>query len=239
MPYVEIVDLLTHNVRRLGIVPDNSARFAILGEKGPILHLTHLGCRTDIPERHFTVRSRRAFASEEIHLVGFGGVLMFLPGGKHSETAIDALRAMPAMGMKPCHIVDAGATPRVPNEIAATVRRYSLDDFCLRHPSERIVDAEIAPEHLREQATETRQGLRVRRSCRPSADDLGNRRQIQADDAILKKPDAIAFEQSRSDGPERREQKGPRPVRRLPAKAAIEIRPDGNMEHTVGAQLGS
>ena len=109
------------------------------------------------------------------------------------------------MGMKLRHVVDAGAAPGVPDEVAATVRRYSFDDFCLRRPDERIVDTEVAAEHRREQALEPRQGLRMRRSCRPGADDLGNRWQIQADHAILEKTDTVATEHSRGNDSERRE----------------------------------
>ena len=76
----------------------------------------------------------------------------------------------------------------------------------------------------------------MRRSCRPGADDLGNRWQIQADHAILEKTDAVATEHSRGDDPKRREKKRPCPVGRLPAEAAIEFYPDGNMERTVGAE---
>ena len=76
----------------------------------------------------------------------------------------------------------------------------------------------------------------MRRSCRPGADDLGNRWQIQADHAVLEKTDAVSTEHSRGDDPERREKKRPCPVGRLFAEASNEIRPDGNMKHTVGAE---
>ena len=233
---IKVEYTLCHNIRRFGEVPNNPARLAVPGEEGRVLHPINHGRRADIPERHFTVRSRRTFVSEEINLVSFGGILVFLTGGKHCKTAIDALRALPTMGMKLRHVVNAGAAPGVPDEVAATVRRYSFDDFCLPRPGERIVDTEVAAEHRREQALEPRQGLRMRRSCRPGADDLGNRGQIQADHAILEKTDAVAAEHSRGDDTERREKKRSCPVGRLPAEADIEIRPDGNMEHTVGAE---
>ena len=134
---IKVEDALCHNIRRFGEVPNNPARLAVPGEEGSVLHPIHHGRRADIPERHFTVRSRRTFVGEEINLVGFGGILVFLTGGKHCKTAIDALRALPAMRMKRRHVADAGAAPGVPDEAAATVLRNSFDDFCLRRPGER------------------------------------------------------------------------------------------------------
>ena len=116
---MELKDTLGDRVCRLPEIVDNPARLAVPGEEGRVLHPINHGRRADIPERHFTVRSGRTFVGEEINLVGFGGILVFLTGGKHCKTAIDALRALPAMGMKPRHVADAGAAPGIPDEVAA------------------------------------------------------------------------------------------------------------------------
>ena len=84
---IKVEDTLCHNIRRFGEVPDNPARLAVPGEKGSVFHLIHHGRRADIPERHFTIRSRRTFVGEEINLVGFGGIIVFLTGGKHCKNA--------------------------------------------------------------------------------------------------------------------------------------------------------
>ena len=86
-----------------------------------VRHPVNVGGRPDKGERHFPIRPGRTRAHEKVHFVGFRRVLMFLPGGEHCETAIDALGTLPTMGMKSRHIVHAGAAPRVPYQIAVSV----------------------------------------------------------------------------------------------------------------------
>ena len=119
---------------------------------------------------------------------------MFLPSSEDRETAIYTLRALAAMGMKLRHTVDADAAPRVSDQIAAPVCRYPLDDFRLRSPTERIVYVKGATENLGKHATKARQDLWVSGSGCSSADDLGNRWQVQAHHAVLEKTDAVSVE---------------------------------------------
>ena len=72
---------------------------------------------------------------------------MFLPGGEDRETAIETLRASPAVGVKFRHVVDTRAAPSVPDQITAPVSRNPFDDFRLRHPSERVVYVKAATEN--------------------------------------------------------------------------------------------
>src|SRR5215469_13457353 len=139
MPPVEIKDARSHGVRRLCKIPHYSANLAVMHKERDIRHLADTRGRTNKGERHLPVRSCRMLPREEFDLVGFCRILMPLSCSEHRKTAIDALRAMPAMRMKRRHVVDAGAAPRVPDQIAAHVCRYPIDNFRLRHPNERIL----------------------------------------------------------------------------------------------------
>lgn len=68
------------------------------------------------------------------------------------------------------------------------------------------------------------------------ADDLGDRRQIEARHTVLEEIDAIEIEQPCRHGSEGCKQKGSSPVRRFPAEVPIQIRPDRDVEHAIGAE---
>jgi hypothetical protein len=87
--------------------------------------------------------------------------------------------------MKLGHIVDAGAASRMPDQIAAIIRCYPFDSFGLGQPDKRIVEGEGLTENSGKDATKPRQNLRMSGSRCPSANNLSNRRQVQADHAIL------------------------------------------------------
>ena len=140
------------------------------------------------------------------------------------------------MGMQHRHVVDAGAASRVSDQIAAPICRYPFDDLRLCQPNERIVYIERATEDVGKQAAKARQNLWMRGSGSTSADDLGNRRQVEADHAIFENSRVISAKEPRSHRSKGGKQKGPGPVCQLLAKIAIESRPYRNMEHAVGAE---
>ena len=220
MPSMEIEDAAGHRVRGFREKPDDAARFAVVCKEGDVRHFIESRGRTDKSERHFPVRFRWTFTQKEIDVVRFRRVLMFLPRGEDRETAIETLRASSAMGMKDRHVVDTGAAPSVPDQITAPVHGYPFDDFRLRHPSERVVYVKGAIENPAKHATKARQRLWMCCSGCLSADDLGDRWQVEADNAILEEGNAVLIKQPRRYRPECRKQKGSRSVRRLPAEVS-------------------
>ena len=63
-----------------------------------------------------------------------------------------------------------------------------------------------------------------------SADNLGNRWQVQALIAVLEKSDAVPAKQLRRDCSECRKQKGSRPVRQLLTELPVESCPDRDVK---------
>ena len=98
------------------------------------------------------------------------------------------------MGMKVCHVVDAGTASRMPDQAAASIRCYLFDDIGLGQPGKRIVQGKRLTERRGKNAAKARQRLRMRGSGCPSADNLPNRGQVQTDHAILEKKDTVFAE---------------------------------------------
>jgi hypothetical protein len=204
-----------------------------------VSHLISVGSRPDVGQRHFPVGSRLTFAHEEIDFVGFGWIVGMLPCGDHREAAIDALRALAAMRMQHRHVMDARATPRVSDQIAAPVSRYPFDHLRFSQPHKWVTNIEGTTKDTSKQEPKSRQNLRMRGSASASANNLGNQWQIEADDPVFKDAELISAQELRRHRSEGREQKRPSPVRELLAEIAIQSRPYGDVEHAVGAEPAS
>ena len=63
------------------------------------------------------------------------------------------------MGMQHRHVLDAGAAPRVTDQIAASISSYPFDDIRLCQPNERIVYVEGMIEDVGKQADESQPEL--------------------------------------------------------------------------------
>jgi hypothetical protein len=175
------------------------------------------------------------FTQEEIDLIGFGWILGVLLGGDDRETAIDALRASATMGMQHRHVVNARAASRISYQIAAPISRYPFDDIRFCQPKKRIIHIEGAIDDVGKQAANARENLWMRGSGSASADDLANRRQVEADHPIFKNGEFVSAKKSRSHRSKGSKQKGSGSVRQLLTEIAIESCPYRDVEHAVGA----
>jgi hypothetical protein len=98
-------------------------------EEGYVRHIFNVRSCADVGQRQLPIRTWPTLSQEEVRFVCFSRILVLLPGGKNGEPTIDALGTFTAMRMDFCHVTHSGAAARMPDEIAASVRRHSLDYF--------------------------------------------------------------------------------------------------------------
>ena len=111
----------------------------------------------------------------------------------------------------------------------------STTSALVNHPNG-LATSKLSADDLGKQATEPRQHLGMGSPGRPCADDRGERRQVQADDAILEERDAVEAEQPRGHGPERGKEERPRAVASTHGGASDEIGPHRNVKDPVRSE---
>ena len=121
-------------------------------------------------------------------------ILRLQPRAQDAEAAIDALRALAAMGLLLAHLVHVAATDRGRDQLGAAVIADDLHDLRLGHREERVLDGDGLPKEHLEQQAEAGKSFRMRGSARSRPDQLSRNGQVKADDAVLAHQDTALAE---------------------------------------------
>src|SRR4051812_26886508 len=122
------------------------------------------------------------------------------------------------MRIEPRHLVNAGATAGISDQVSEPMRCDARDHLRLCQPHKWVRDINWSLQQLRKYPSESCKSLRMGGPGSSRANNLGHRREVQAHDAVLKELDVIKPEEAGRYGPQCREQEGARPVRRLLAQ---------------------